>query len=83
MAANVIFAKRFDSSADPTTAFGTNLLGAMVGGCLEYMALATGYRSLLVVCAALYLAAYLVTPRGGAGAAPVSTRGRVAVSSSR
>jgi hypothetical protein len=64
MAANIIFAKRFESSAHPLTAFGTNLLGAMVGGCLEYAALATGYRWLLVICACLYLAAYLITPRG-------------------
>lgn len=62
MAANVIFAKRFSLSRDPTTAFGTNLLGAMFGGCLEYLALATGYRALLIVCAALYLAAYLMSP---------------------
>ena len=74
MAANVIFAKRFDSTADPTTAFGTNLLGAMVGGCLEYVALATGYRSLLVVCAALYLTAYLCMPRGDATASGPSRR---------
>jgi spermidine synthase len=64
MAANVIFAKRFESSAHPVTAFGTNLLGAMIGGCLEYAALAIGYRWLLVICACLYLAAYLLTPRG-------------------
>ena len=63
MAANVIFAKRFATTADPTIAFGTNLLGAMFGGCLEYVALATGYRSLLIVCAALYLFAYLLMPR--------------------
>ncbi|MEJ7741904.1 MAG: hypothetical protein WKF73_04755 [Nocardioidaceae bacterium] len=63
LAANVIFAKRFATTVDPTIAFGTNLLGAMFGGCLEYVALATGYRSLLVVCAALYLAAYLLMPR--------------------
>jgi hypothetical protein len=63
MAANVIFAKRFDSTLEPTVAFGTNLLGAMFGGCLEYLALATGYRSLLIVCAAVYLGAYLLTPR--------------------
>jgi SAM-dependent methyltransferase len=63
MAANVIFAKRFDSTAEPTIAFGTNLLGGMFGGCLEYLALAAGYRSLLIVCGAVYLAAYLVTPR--------------------
>jgi SAM-dependent methyltransferase len=64
MAANIIFAKRFESSAHPVTAFGTNLLGAMIGGCLEYAALATGYRWLLVICACLYLAAYLIMPRG-------------------
>jgi SAM-dependent methyltransferase len=63
MAANIIFAKRFESSTHPATAFGTNLLGAMIGGCLEYAALATGYRWLLVICACLYLAAYLITPR--------------------
>jgi hypothetical protein len=74
MAANVIFAKRFESSAEPTTAFGTNLLGAMVGGCFEYLALATGYRSLLIVCAALYLAAYLAMPRGESVVAGSSRR---------
>jgi SAM-dependent methyltransferase len=63
MAANVIFAKRFASTANATTAFGTNLLGSMCGGCLEYLALAIGYRSLLIVCAALYVAAYFVMPR--------------------
>ncbi len=63
MAANVIFAKRFATTADPTVAFGANLLGAMVGGCLEYLALATGYQSLLILCALIYLAAYLVSPK--------------------
>jgi len=63
MAANVIFAQRFATTSNATTAFGTNLLGAMFGGCLEYVALAVGYRSLLIVCAGLYLLAYLTTPR--------------------
>lgn len=62
-AANVIFAKRFSDSASPTLALGTNLLGAMVGGCLEYLSLVTGYRMLLVLAAVLYLLAYAVTPR--------------------
>lgn len=63
MAANVIFAKRFATTFDPTVAFGANLLGAMVGGCLEYLALATGYRSLLLLCALIYVAAYLLSPK--------------------
>ena len=41
-----------------------NLLGAIVGGCLEYAALLTGYRNLLlVVVAVLYLVAFLLRPR--------------------
>ena len=62
-AANVIFAKRFADTADPTLAFGTNLLGAMVGGCLEYLASLFGYDALLILAAVLYLGAYLIRPR--------------------
>jgi hypothetical protein len=52
--ANLIFADRFRDVASSTVAFGTNLLGAIVGGVLEYGALVVGYRALLVVVAALY-----------------------------
>lgn len=62
-AANVIFAKRFSATADAPLAFGTNLLGAIVGGCLEYLSLVFGYRALLLIAGALYIAAYLVMPR--------------------
>ncbi|MGZ8614945.1 MAG: spermidine synthase [Actinomycetota bacterium] len=56
--ANLVFAERFRRVGSSTIAFGTNLLGAMVGGVLEYSALVVGYRSLLVVAAVLYLAAW-------------------------
>ena len=62
-AGNVVFAKRFASTVDPTTAFGANLLGAMVGGCLEYVALLVGYSGLLVVAGILYAAAFALLPR--------------------
>ncbi|MEV4396197.1 spermidine synthase [Nonomuraea sp. NPDC049607] len=62
-AANVVFAKRFSDTADATTSFGANLLGAMVGGCLEYLALVIGYKGLLIVAALLYLGALAVMPR--------------------
>ncbi|MFG2074371.1 spermidine synthase [Nonomuraea maritima] len=62
-AANVVFAKRFAETADATTSFGANLLGAMVGGCLEYAALVIGYQGLLVVAAVLYLGAMALLPR--------------------
>lgn len=58
-AANLIFAERFKLATSTTTAFATNLLGAMVGGALEYLALVTGYRNLVLLAAALYVAAYL------------------------
>ena len=62
-AANVIFAKRFSATADAPLAFGTNLLGAILGGCLEYLSLIFGYRALLILAAVLYVGAYLVMPR--------------------
>jgi SAM-dependent methyltransferase len=52
--ANLIFTQRFKEVAASTTAFGANLLGAMVGGILEYTALVTGYRALLFLVAILY-----------------------------
>jgi hypothetical protein len=61
--ANLVFAERFRDVGASAIAFGTNLLGAIVGGVLEYAALVTGYRALLVVVAALYLGAFLTAPR--------------------
>jgi hypothetical protein len=52
--ANLIFADRFRDVSASSVAFGTNLLGAIVGGVLEYAALVTGYRALLTLVAALY-----------------------------
>jgi SAM-dependent methyltransferase len=68
-AGNVVFAKRFASTVDPTTAFGANLLGAIVGGCLEYLSLLIGYSGLLVVAAVLYAGAFALLPRGRAAVA--------------
>jgi hypothetical protein len=61
--ANLIFAERFRDTVDPTAAFGANLLGAMVGGTLEYLSLLTGFRALLFLVAALYGTAYLLASR--------------------
>jgi SAM-dependent methyltransferase len=58
--ANVVFAQRFRVSGDAATALGANLLGAIVGGCLEYLALVIGYHALIGVAGALYLAAFLI-----------------------
>ncbi len=57
--ANMVFAQRFRDTGDSGTAFGANLLGAMVGGILEYASLIVGYRWLLVFVAVLYGLAFL------------------------
>jgi hypothetical protein len=61
--ANLVFAQRFSGVAGSGTAFAANLLGAMVGGTIEYLALITGYRFLLIVVAVLYALAFVTRPR--------------------
>jgi hypothetical protein len=56
--ANLVFTQRFKDVGSSTVAFGANLLGAMVGGLLEYGALIVGYRSLLIAVAILYGCAF-------------------------
>ncbi len=63
--ANLVFAQRFRDVASSTTAFGANLLGAILGGALEYVALISGYRFLLVMVAVLYALAFLLAPTRG------------------
>jgi len=47
-------------STNPSAALGSNLLGAVVGGCLEYLSLICGLRSLLLLALVLYLFALLL-----------------------
>jgi SAM-dependent methyltransferase len=61
--ANLVFAHSFRETDAADMAFASNLLGAMVGGALEYVALLTGYRALLLVVAVLYVLAYLFASR--------------------
>jgi hypothetical protein len=61
--ANLIFAVRFRAVGSSTVAFGANLLGAMLGGALEYLSLVVGFNALLVVVAVLYALALLTGRR--------------------
>jgi hypothetical protein len=61
--ANLVFAHSFRDTAAADMAFASNLLGAMVGGALEYVALLSGYQSLLLIVAGLYVLAYLFASR--------------------
>jgi SAM-dependent methyltransferase len=61
--ANLIFAQRFESVGASNIAFGANLLGAMVGGVLEYASLVTGYQLLAIAVAILYSLAFITGRR--------------------
>ena len=61
--ANLVFTYSFRDTRTADMAFASNLLGAMAGGALEYLALLTGYRALLLVVAVLYLLAWLFATR--------------------
>ena len=61
--ANLVFTYSFRDTRTADMAFASNLLGAMVGGALEYLALVTGYRALLLLVAVLYVSAYLLATR--------------------
>ncbi len=83
--ANLVFTHSFRDTAAADMAFASNLLGAMVGGALEYLALLTGFRALLLVVAGLYGLAFVLARRwrfladteleveSPAGGAPAST----------
>lgn len=61
--ANLVFTFSFRDVRAADMAFASNLVGAMVGGVLEYMALLTGYRWLVVLVGAVYVIAYLLASR--------------------
>ena len=58
--ANVVFSHSFKDSEAADNAFASNLLGAMLGGLLEYLALQTGYAALLLIALGAYLLAFAV-----------------------
>jgi SAM-dependent methyltransferase len=55
--AGLLFGSSIKRSADVTVDYGANLLGAMVGGVAEYLSLVMGFRFLLIMVAAFYIAA--------------------------
>jgi hypothetical protein len=61
--AGLIFSTTFRETGDPSLSFGSNLLGAMVGGFAEYLGMVTGTRTLLLIVIVFYLASLMVRLR--------------------
>ncbi len=61
--AGVIVSILLARSAAPAAALGSNLLGSVLGGCLEYLSMIIGLRALVLLAIAIYLLALLAASR--------------------
>ena len=69
--AGIIFSTTFRDVAQPSAAFGANLIGAMIGGFCEYLAMAVGNHRLSILVIVAYAAAGLRSGcRAGRGSPP-------------
>jgi spermidine synthase len=64
LCAGLLFGSAIKRSTSLARDYGTNLLGAMVGGVGEYLSLVTGFRALLFVIALCYIGAIAARRRG-------------------
>lgn len=58
--AGLIFAQSFKKTASPDYSLGSNILGGVVGGVLEYQSMVTGFNFLFILIFLLYFLSYLV-----------------------
>jgi hypothetical protein len=63
LCAGLLFGSAVKQSTSLPRDYGTNLLGAMVGGVGEYLSLVTGFRALVLIIALCYVGAVAVRGR--------------------
>lgn len=63
----LIFSAEMQSAQSVAAALGSNLIGAVLGGCLEYNSMYFGYRSLYVLAMAIYGLSMIVSLTKGSG----------------
>lgn len=61
--ASIIFSFHFQNAQNTSANFGVNLIGAVLGGFLEYSSMATGLNSLYILAAAFYLLSLILSRR--------------------
>ena len=69
--AGIIFSTTFRESAAPAAVFGANLIGAMLGGFCEYLAMAVGNHRLSILVIVAYLGSMLVVTSSRRAGRPV------------
>jgi O-antigen/teichoic acid export membrane protein len=70
--ASCCFALLFREREQPDVAFGWNMLGAVVGGLLEFTSMALGIKAMALLAGVAYLLALLVRERSLRAGAPSS-----------
>jgi hypothetical protein len=68
--ANLIYSLAFRDAPVPEHVFGWNLIGATLGGVVEYTSMSMGYTFLAWIVAVAYTAVFLLLPRDRADAPP-------------
>ncbi len=61
--AGIVFANEFSRRKNPSVAFGSNLIGAVVGGAMEATSLSWGIRALTLVALLFYTSAWLISAK--------------------
>jgi len=59
----IIFSKAFSKAKEPECALGVNILGALVGGCLEYTSTIVGTNGLTLLAIVIYALSLLTRPK--------------------
>lgn len=62
--AAIIFGVSFAQSSRMNTDFGSNIIGAVVGGMSEYLSMAFGFKALYIIALSAYFLAFLAHSRG-------------------
>lgn len=57
--AGIVFPILLAKSKNPAASLGCNLLGAVLGGCMEYLSMVIGLRNLVLLALVLYLLSYV------------------------
>lgn len=59
-----VFSKAFSQAKNPSQALGINILGALLGGCTEYLSMAIGTNALVLLAMVFYLLSMLEFKKG-------------------
>ena len=71
--AGIIVSILLARSNNPSASLGSNLLGAVLGGCVEYLSMLLGLKALVLIALSIYLLALWITMRGTTRGTPPRT----------